>query len=229
MPRALITGAAGGIGRALAEGFLEAGYEVTGLDRVEANWAAAGFDYVQLDLRDDAAVNAFASGVEALDVLVNAAGILRRGREFDIPVFTEVIDVNLTGAMRLSTALRPALAAQKGTVINIASMLSFFGGPLVPGYSASKGGVAMLTKSLSVAWAADGIRVNAIAPGWISTPMTQALAEDEARNRAILERTPMGRWGTPADLVGPALFLASDAARFVTGVVLPVDGGYSAM
>jgi NAD(P)-dependent dehydrogenase (short-subunit alcohol dehydrogenase family) len=114
-------------------------------------------------------------------------------------------------------------------VINIASMLSFFGGPLVPGYTASKSGVAGLTRSLAVAWAADGIRVNAIAPGWIATPMTAALREDEARNRALMERTPMRRWGTPEDLVGPAMFLASEAAAFVTGVTLPVDGGYAAV
>ena len=105
-------------------------------------------------------------------------------------------------------------------------MLSFFGGGLVPGYSASKGGVAQLTKSLAIAYAADGIRVNAVAPGWIATPLTQALQDDAARSAPILARTPLGRWGTPEDIAGPVLFLASEGARFVTGVVLPVDGGY---
>jgi NAD(P)-dependent dehydrogenase (short-subunit alcohol dehydrogenase family) len=105
-------------------------------------------------------------------------------------------------------------------------MLSFFGGGLVPGYSASKGGVAQLTKSLAIAYAADGIRVNAVAPGWIATPLTQALQDDPARVGAILARTPMGRWGTPEDVAGPVLFLASAAAGFITGIVLPVDGGY---
>ena len=108
-------------------------------------------------------------------------------------------------------------------------MYAFFGAPHAPAYAASKGGIVQLTKSLAVAWAKDNIRVNAIAPGWIVTPMTEPPAPTQTRNRAILERTPMGRWGTPEDLVGPALFLASDAARFVTGVVLPVDGGYAAM
>jgi NAD(P)-dependent dehydrogenase (short-subunit alcohol dehydrogenase family) len=226
---AVISGAAGGIGRALAEGFLEAGYEVTGVDRERQGWFAPGFRYVSLDLTDDAAVAAFGAGLARLDALVNAAGIIRRGTELDPAVFAEVVDVNLTGTMRLSTACRPALAREGGSVINIASMLSFFGGGLVPAYSASKGGIVTLTKSLAIAWAKDNIRVNAIAPGWIATPLTRPLQEDEARSRAILERTPMGRWGTPADLVGPALFLAGEAAAFVTGAVLAVDGGYSSM
>jgi NAD(P)-dependent dehydrogenase (short-subunit alcohol dehydrogenase family) len=105
-------------------------------------------------------------------------------------------------------------------------MLSFFGGGLVPGYSASKGGVAQLTKSLAIAYAADGIRVNAVAPGWIATPLTQALQDDPVRSGPILARTPMGRWGRPEDVADPVVFLASEAARFITGVVLPVDGGY---
>lgn len=228
-PCALVSGAAGGIGRALAEGFLAAGYKVTGVDRQAEGWAAPGFRYVALDITDSGAVAAFGTGLDRLDVLVNAAGIIRRVAEFDIDTFTQVLDVNLTGTMRLCTACRPALAARGGAIINIASMLSFFGGGLVPAYSASKGGIVTLTKSLAIAWAKDNIRVNAIAPGWIATPLTEALQQDEARSRVILERTPMGRWGTPEDLVGPALFLASDAARFVTGAVLPVDGGYASM
>jgi len=224
---AVVSGAAGGIGEALALGFKDAGYRVIGVDRVAPS--ASGIEPVVLDITDSTAVAAFGAGFGGVDALVNAAGVIRRGREFEMPVFEEVIDINLAGTMRLSTACRPGLAARRGAIVNIASMLSFFGGALVPAYSASKGGVVQLTKSLAIAWAKDNIRVNALAPGWIATPMTAALREDEARNRTILDRTPMGRWGEPADLVGPALFLASDAARFVTGTVLPVDGGYAAM
>jgi NAD(P)-dependent dehydrogenase (short-subunit alcohol dehydrogenase family) len=229
VPRAVVSGAAGGIGRAFAKGFLEAGYEVTGVDRAAEGWTAPGFRYVPLDITDGAAVMAFGVGLDRLDLLVNAAGIIRRVAEFEIDTFEAVLDVNLTGTMRLCTACRPALAARGGAIINIASMLSFFGGGLVPAYSASKGGIVTLTKSLAIAWAKDNIRVNAIAPGWIATPLTEALQQDEARSRVILERTPMGRWGTPEDLVGPALFLAGESARFVTGAVLPVDGGYASM
>ena len=129
----------------------------------------------------------------------------------------------------MAVACRAALAKARGAIVNIASMHAIFGAPLSPAYAASKAGVVQLTKSLAVAWAEDGIRVNAIAPGWIETPMTVPARSDTARNRAILDRTPLRRWGTPDDLVGPALFLAGDGARFITGAVLTVDGGYSAM
>jgi NAD(P)-dependent dehydrogenase (short-subunit alcohol dehydrogenase family) len=222
-PIAIITGAAGGIGGALVDGFRGAGYDVVGVDR------AGGEGIVPLDVTDMDAVNAFAAKLDALAVLVNAAGILRLREEYDPAVFASVIDVNLTGAMRLCTACRPALAKATGAIVNIASIHALFGAPLSPAYAASKAGVVQLTKSLAVAWAADGIRVNAIAPGWIETPMTVPARSDETRNRRIIDRTPMARWGQPDDIVGPALFLASEAARFVTGVVLPVDGGYAAM
>jgi NAD(P)-dependent dehydrogenase (short-subunit alcohol dehydrogenase family) len=219
---ALITGAASGIGRALFAAFRRAGYRTIGIDRAPAEGVE------MLDVTDAAAVTAFAANLDALSVLVNAAGILRLRQEYDPAEFSRVVDVNLTGTMRMAVACRAALANAKGAIVNIASMHAIFGAPLSPAYAASKAGVVQLTKSLAVAWAEDGIRVNAIAPGWIETPMTLPARSDAARNRAILERTPLGRWGTPDDIVGPALFLASDAARFVTGAVLVVDGGYSA-
>lgn len=219
---ALITGAAGGIGGALVAAFRAAGYRTIGLD------CAAAEGVTVLDVTDTAAVTAFASGLDTLSVLVNAAGVLRLREEFDPAVFARVVDINLTGAMRMAVACRPALAKARGAIVNIASMHALFGAPLSPAYAASKAGVVQLTKSLAVAWAEEGIRVNAVAPGWIETTMTGPARADAARNRAIMDRTPLGRWGTPDDVVGPVLFLASDAARFVTGAVLPVDGGYSA-
>ncbi|HVQ06447.1 MAG TPA: SDR family oxidoreductase [Burkholderiaceae bacterium] len=226
----LITGATSGIGAGIARAFAAAGDHVVATGATEAEVSAArgqaGIDVRQLDVRDDAAVRALVEGLGELDVVVNCAGVIRRNAEHDPVVFADTLDINLTGTMRVCAAARAGLKARAGCIVNTASMLSFFGGGLVPGYSASKGGVAQLTKSLAIAYAADQIRVNAIAPGWIATPLTQALQDDPARSAPIVARTPLGRWGTPEDVAGPVLFLASDAARFVTGVVLPIDGGY---
>jgi NAD(P)-dependent dehydrogenase (short-subunit alcohol dehydrogenase family) len=228
--RVLISGATSGIGAGIARAFAAAGDAVVATGATEAEVAAArgqpGIDVRPLDVRDDDAVRALVESLGELDVVVNCAGVIRRGAEHDPAVFADTLNVNLTGTMRVCTAARAGLKARQGCIVNTASMLSFFGGGLVPGYSASKGGVAQLTKSLAIAYAADRIRVNAVAPGWIATPLTQALQDDPARSAPIVARTPLGRWGTPDDVAGPVLFLASAAARFVTGVVLPVDGGY---
>ena len=229
--RVLVTGATSGIGAGIARGFAAAGDAVVATGATDAEVAAArearpGIDVRRLDVRDGDAVRALVESLGELDVVVNCAGVIRRGAEHDPVAFAETVDINLTGTMRVCAAAREGLKARRGCIVNTASMLSFFGGGLVPGYSASKGGVAQLTKSLAIAYAADGIRVNAVAPGWIATPLTQALQDDPVRSGPILARTPMGRWGTPDDVAGPVLFLASAAAAFVTGVVLPVDGGY---
>jgi NAD(P)-dependent dehydrogenase (short-subunit alcohol dehydrogenase family) len=228
--QALITGGARGIGFGIAQAMLAAGYgvTVTGLTKEEVasvpgqeNLAA-----VTLDVTSGADVAACIGRLSRLDALVNCAGIiLREGKEFTIEGFQQVIDVNLTGTMRMCVAARPLLEKQGGAIVNTASIWSFFGGGLTPAYTASKGGVAQLTKALAVAWA-PAIRVNAIAPGWIETELTKPAQADKARSDAIVARTPFGRWGRPEDVGGAVVFLCSQAAAFITGTVLPVDGGY---
>jgi NAD(P)-dependent dehydrogenase (short-subunit alcohol dehydrogenase family) len=227
----LVVGGTRGIGSAVAERFAAGGCEViaAGLDaRHSAPSLAAVARTAELDVTRADDVEELVGSLEALDVLVNAAGVIRRGEEYRPDVFAEVLDVNLTGTMRACVAAQPLLAESAGCIVNVASMLSYFGGPLVPGYSASKGGVVQLTKALAVAWAHHGIRVNAVAPGWIRTELTSGVREDPAAAQRIVDRTPMRRWGEPSDVAGAVVFLSGPDAQFITGVVLPVDGGYLA-
>ena len=218
----LVAGGTSGIGLALARGFVDAG-----LGDLPGN--EERLQFYDLDVTDDAVVMALVDTFERLEVVINAAGIIRRTDELKSDVFASVVDVNVNGTMRSCAAARSLLARSKGCIINIASMLSNFWWWPCFRLLASKGGVVQLTKSLAIAYAPDGIRANALAPGWIATPMIQASRADEARNKAIVDRTSLSRWGNPKELVGPALFLAGDAASFVTGTVLNVDGGYAVM
>ena len=232
MKQALITGGARGIGFGIAEAMLQADYRVTVTGLTQNEVAALPkrdhLNAVTLDVTSEVQVAACIGGLGRLDALVNCAGmILRDGKEFTIAGFQRVIDVNLTGTMRMCMAAKPLLEKQGGSIVNTASIWSFFGGGLVPAYTASKGGVAQLTKALAVAWAPN-IRVNAIAPGWIETELTKGARADRERSDAIVARTPFGRWGKPDDIGGAVVFLCSEAAGFITGTVLPVDGGYTA-
>lgn len=228
----VVVGGSSGIGLAIAGGFADAGRDVVAVGlELPDSYAdrKTRLSFQVCDVTDRNQVAELMDQLDAIEVLVNAAGIIRRDDEFEPDIFSEVLNVNLVGLMQICVAAHSKLAATNGSIINIASMLSQFGGARVPAYSASKGGVVQLTKSLAIAWAADGIRVNALAPGWIATPLTEELRNSDVQSRAILDRTPLARWGNPEDLVGPALFLASPGASFITGAVLHVDGGYSIM
>ncbi len=224
----LVTGGTSGIGRAIASAFSSYGASVCCIGLTSDDVLPAPIRTEIGDVTSTESVDRVVASLSRLDVVVNAAGIIRRDEEFGLDIFTEVLDVNLVGAMRVCMATHSKLRVAGGSIINIASMLSFFGGPRVPAYSASKGGIVQLTRSLAIAWAADQIRVNAVAPGWISTPLTRPLQNDSARSSELVSRTPLGRWGRPEEIAGPVLFLASELASFITGAVIPVDGGYSA-
>jgi NAD(P)-dependent dehydrogenase (short-subunit alcohol dehydrogenase family) len=228
--QAVVIGGTSGIGRAIAERLLDSGLEVlvTGVSGAGRDNLRPGMRAEQLDVSDLPAIDAFFKTLATVDVLVNSAGTnRRRGLEFQADVFEYVVKVNLLGTMRACYAAYPLMQQGGGSIVNIASMFSTFGSGSIPAYASSKAAVVALTKSLAIAWAGDGIRVNAIAPGFIETKLTRDVLEDSGRVAEVIARTPMRRWGQPADLSGAAHFLCSDEAAFITGTTVTVDGGYS--
>lgn len=239
---ALVTGCKRGIGRGMAEALAQAGADIIGVSAsletnsaVEQAVTAMGrkFTSYKCDFSDRSAVLNFAAEVQAdgfaPDILVNNAGTIKRRPAAEHPDewWDEVIEVNLSAQFVLSREIgRGMIKRGRGKIIFTASLLTYQGGITVPGYAASKGGIGQLTKALANEWAGLGVNVNAIAPGYIATDNTQALQDDPQRSKAILERIPQGRWGTPEDFGGPAVFLASDASNYVNGEVLVVDGGW---
>lgn len=229
-PVAIVTGGGTGLGLATGIELRSRGYRViaVGLD-TEPEFDGSGIEFVKMDVTDKTALQALAKREPRVDVLVNAAGIiLHEGREHTDDGFERVVDVNLNGTYAVCALFRDALAQSKGSVVNFASMWSYFGSPRNPAYSASKGAVVALTRSLAVAYAAQQIRVNAVAPGWIETRMSVAALNDPDRAPALRQRVPLAYWGQPYDIAKAAAFLVSTDARYITGVTLPVDGGYSA-
>jgi 2-deoxy-D-gluconate 3-dehydrogenase len=240
---AVVTGARRGIGRAMARALAEAGADIIGVSanleesgsEVEKDVTAAGrtFEAIRTDFADRAAVRALGENLAGrdrpVDILVNNAGTIRRApaAEHSDADWDLVLQVNLTSQFVLVRAVGNVMAARRqGKIIFTASLLSYQGGITVPGYTAAKHGIAGLTKALANEWAPHGVNVNAIAPGYIATDNTQALRDDPARSAAILDRIPAGRWGSADDLAGATVFLASDAAAYVHGTTLPVDGGW---
>jgi 2-deoxy-D-gluconate 3-dehydrogenase len=240
---AVVTGARRGIGRAMARALAEAGADVIGVSAqledtgsdVEKDVLAAGrtFEAIRTDFADPEAVRALGTELAGrerpVDILVNNAGTIRRApaSEHTDEDWELVLQVNLNAQFALSRAVGASMVARgHGKIVFTASLLSFQGGITVPGYTAAKHGIAGLTKALANEWAPHGVNVNAIAPGYIATDNTQALQDDPVRSKAILDRIPAARWGSADDLAGATVFLASDAAAYVHGVVLPVDGGW---
>ena len=234
--RALVTGGSTGLGWAMAEALVEGGAQVAIVSQAERGSDAAkeiGAVWLQADLADRAqtltVVDRVVETLAGLDVLVNNAGVQRRhpAEEFPLDDWDFVLSVNLDAVWILAqTAGRYMLAQRHGKIINVASLMSFTGGINIPAYTASKGGVAQLTKALSNEWAGRGVNVNAIAPGYMNTELTSPLVDSPQREPLILARIPADRWGVPDDLKGVTLFLASAASDYVHGAVIPVDGGF---
>ena len=231
---AVVIGGAGDIGAAISNMFCDLGATVTATGANDADLVRTllrprdGLQLATLDVTDDDAVAAFAREHQRVDALVNCAGILARDKEYEIATFMKVLDVNLTGTFRTCMSFQPLLAKSKGAIVNIASMNATLALPRIPAYCASKGGVVMLTKALALAWAGDGIRVNAVAPGYIETAINAVGRSDLAHYQRITDRTAFKRWGKPEDIAGAVIFLCMPASRYATGTTVAVDCGFLA-
>ena len=227
----VVTGGSTGIGNGIARAFRDHGAKLivtASRERAAYDTDMDGMDYHQVDIADDDAMRAFAAKVPTLDVLVNSVGtVVYKRKEFQMPTFRHVVDVNLNGVMHACVLFHDKLLASKGNIVNIASVASFRPTRGNPAYSASKGGLALLTKSLADAWGPEGIRVNGLAPGFVATKITAVSYDNPEINEGIINTTPLRRWGTPEEMGQVALFLASDMASFMTGHTIPVDGGQS--
>ncbi len=223
---AIVTGGTSGIGRATAELLRAQGWRVLATGLSEAEVAAAGGEAERLDVTDDAAVAALFARFDRLDGLVTAAGMVAREAEWEIESFARVLDVNLTGTVRACVAAHPALRRAAGAVVTIASIMGYVANPRAPAYAASKAGVINLTRALAARWAPDGIRVNAVAPGYVETAMTEVVRQDNAMADALLQRQKLGRWGRPEEIAELIVWLLSAKASFVTGSTHLADGGY---
>lgn len=224
----VVTGGGTGIGLATTRVLVERGWQVTaaGLEWEDGFPDAARF--VECDVTDAASLARVFEGIKTLGGLVTCAGTIQYGKEWDAAVFEKVMAVNVTGVLSSCTAARDALQRGGGSVVNIASMWSWFGNPVAPAYGTSKGAVAALTRSLAVAWGPSGVRVNAVAPGWVETRISEGARADAARRARIDARIPMGRWAATVEIARVVAFLLSEDASYVHGAIVPVDGGYLA-
>ena len=226
---ALVTGGRRGIGLAIARGLADHGAEVIITGTRDDEDYVEGFPLRRMQLSDPVSIQALADGFDGLDILVNNAGeLIREGKEYEPDNFDRIIYANLNGTYRMCHAFRPHLEARRGCIINVVSMRAFIGSPLGPAYGASKAGIMQLTRTLAVHWAPDGIRANAVAPGWVRTDMNIAVQQDLAAAQEIAGEAALNRWGETHEIAGAVIYLASPAASYTTGTCVVADGGFMA-